>query len=87
MLLILIVLAPIQALDDVLMNGFAVFSNPRAIFFRRYVLNPVLRLAVVGLLIFGERDVEFLAVGYVVTGPSAWPSMACCSSGSCGARA
>ena len=68
LLLILIILAPIQALDDVLMNGFAVFSSPRAIFFRRYVLNPVLRLAVVGLLIFGKQDVEFLAVGYVATG-------------------
>ena len=44
LLLILIILAPIQALDDVLMNGFAVFSSPRAIFFRRYVLNPALRL-------------------------------------------
>ena len=42
-LVILIVLAPIQALDDVLMSGFAVFANPRAIFFRRYVLNPILR--------------------------------------------
>ena len=68
LVLILIVLAPIQALDDVLMNGFAVFSSPRAIFFRRYVLNPVLRLAVVGLLIFGHQDIEFLAVGYVATG-------------------
>ncbi len=68
LLLILIVLAPIQALDDVLMNGFAVFSSPRSIFFRRYVLNPLLRLAVVGLLIFRQENVEFLAVGYVVTG-------------------
>ena len=39
LLLILVILAPIQALDDVLMNGFAVFSSPRAIFFRRYVLK------------------------------------------------
>jgi O-antigen/teichoic acid export membrane protein len=68
LLLILVILAPIQALDDVLMNGFAVFSSPRAIFFRRYVLNPVLRLAVVALLIFGKQDVEFLAIGYVATG-------------------
>lgn len=68
LVLILIVLAPIQALDDVLMNGFAVFASPRAIFFRRFVLNPVLRLGVVGLLIFGRQDVEFLAVGYVATG-------------------
>ena len=32
------------------------------------MLNPVLRLGVVGLLIFGQQDVEFLAVGYVATG-------------------
>lgn len=68
LLVILIVLAPIQALDDVLMSGFAVFANPRAIFFRRYVLNPILRIAVVGILIFAHEDSEFLAVGYVVTG-------------------
>ncbi len=68
LLLILIILAPIQALDDVLMNGFAVFSSPRAIFFRRYVLNPALRLGVVGLLIVGRQDVDFLAIGYVATG-------------------
>jgi O-antigen/teichoic acid export membrane protein len=68
LLLILVILAPIQALDDVLMNGFAVFSSPRAIFFRRYVLNPALRLSVVGLLIFGKQDVQFLAIGYVVSG-------------------
>jgi len=68
LLVILIVLAPIQALDDVLMSGFAVFANPRAIFFRRYVLNPILRIAVVGILIFAHEDSEFLAVGYVLTG-------------------
>lgn len=68
LLLILIVLAPIQAADDVLMNGFAVFSSPRSIFFRRFVLNPVMRLAVVGLLIATDQDAKFLAIGYVVSG-------------------
>jgi len=68
LLLILILLAPIQAMDDVLMSGFAVFSSPRSIFFRRYVLNPILRLAVVGALIFGGQGARFLAVGYVLTG-------------------
>lgn len=68
LLVILIALAPIQALDDVLMNGFAVFASPRSIFFRRYVLNPALRLAVVGLLIVGHQDAAFLAFGYVAVG-------------------
>ncbi len=68
LLVILIILAPIQALDDVLMSGFAVFANPRAIFFRRYVLNPIMRISVVGLLIFAHQDTQFLAVGYVLSG-------------------
>jgi O-antigen/teichoic acid export membrane protein len=49
-------------------NVLAVFASPRAIFVRRFVLAPVLRLAVVGLLVLGRFDVTFLAVGYVVTG-------------------
>jgi O-antigen/teichoic acid export membrane protein len=68
LLLILIILSPIQALDGLLTGMFAVISKPRAIFFRKYVLGPGLRLAVVLLLILGESGVSFLATGYVVTG-------------------
>lgn len=68
LLAILILLAPLQALDDMLMNAFAVFASPRTIFFRRYVLNPALRLAVVGLLIATGQGAEFLAAGYVAVG-------------------
>lgn len=68
LLLILILLAPIQALDTIMANLFAVFASPRAIFFRKYVLTPGLRLAVVALLVLGELGVTFLAVGYVLTG-------------------
>lgn len=68
LVLILVLLAPLQALDTVLANLFAVFASPRAIFFRKYLLYPAMRLGVVGLLVFGEFGVEFLAVGYVVTG-------------------
>jgi O-antigen/teichoic acid export membrane protein len=67
-LLILIVLTPIQAFDGLLTGMFAVISKPRAIFFRKYVLGPSLRLAVVLLLILGGRGVSFLAAGYVITG-------------------
>ena len=56
-LLILVLLVPINALDGLLMGMFAVFSKPRAIFFRRHVLTPALRLTIVLLLVLGNRDV------------------------------
>lgn len=67
-LVILIFLAPIQAFDGLMGNLFAVFAKPRAIFFRRNVLNPGLRLALAGLLVFTGGGPSMLAVGYVVTG-------------------
>jgi O-antigen/teichoic acid export membrane protein len=67
LLLILVVLSPLQALDGLLMGMFAVFSRPRAIFFRKYVLTPGLRLTVVLLLVLGGQSVFFLAAGYVAT--------------------
>jgi O-antigen/teichoic acid export membrane protein len=67
-LVILILLAPIQAVDNLTMSVFGVFARPRAVFFRRYVLNPCLRLLVVILLIVAESGVTFLAVGYVAAG-------------------
>jgi O-antigen/teichoic acid export membrane protein len=68
LLLILIALSPIQAIDNLLTGMFAVFAAPRSIFFRRYVLAPGLKLAVVGLLIVGKADVFFLAAGYLGAG-------------------
>jgi len=62
------VLAPIQAADDLLSGVLAVFASARAIFFRKHILGPGLRLVVVGLLVAGGFDVEFLAVGYVLAG-------------------
>src|SRR5690606_20203867 len=67
-LVILIVLTPIQALDELAVALFAVYARPSAIFFRRYLLTPALRLAVVALLWTSEGGPRFLAVGYVVTG-------------------
>jgi O-antigen/teichoic acid export membrane protein len=67
LLLVLIFLAPIQALDDLLINLFAVFAKPRAIFFRRYLLAPALKLAVVIGFIVSGSDVFFIAIGYIVS--------------------
>jgi len=68
LLVILIALAPIQALDSLANGMFAVFAKPGAIFLRRYVLAPGLRLVVVLLLILQSSDATFLATGYVVSG-------------------
>lgn len=68
LLLTLIFLSPIQAFDTVLTGLLAVFSSPRAIFFRKYILGPGLKLAIVVLLILRRSDVFFLAQGYVVAG-------------------
>lgn len=68
LLVILILLAPIQAADNLLGGALAVFASARSIFVRKYVLGPGLRLVVVLLLVAGDFGAEFLAVGYVVTG-------------------
>ena len=65
LLLIVIFLVPVDALDQLLMALFACFAKPRAIFFRRHVLSPGLKLAVVLLLIFHRNSVFVLAYGYL----------------------
>jgi O-antigen/teichoic acid export membrane protein len=66
-LLILMFCAPMQALDQVFVSIFAVFSRPTAIFFRKYIVTPLLQLLVVlAIAIFGG-SVFWLAIGYVVT--------------------
>jgi O-antigen/teichoic acid export membrane protein len=68
LLTVLIALAPLQALDQATLNVFAVMARPRAIFVRRYLLEPLLRLLVVVLLVAGRRSVGFLALGYLAVG-------------------
>jgi O-antigen/teichoic acid export membrane protein len=66
--LVLVILAPISALDDEVVNVFAVFARPGAVFVRRYVLEPGLRLAVVAVVALGGFGITTLAVGYVLAG-------------------
>ncbi|HEX3050730.1 MAG TPA: flippase [Aggregatilineaceae bacterium] len=68
LLVILIALAPINAFDNILTGLFAVFSSPKAIFFRKYVLGPALKIGIVLLLILGKSSVTFLAFGYLASG-------------------
>ena len=65
LLLILIILAPLQALDSLLIAMFATFGSARSIFFRRYVVAPLLQLGVVIALILTESGAVTLAIGYV----------------------
>ena len=65
---ILVFLAPLEALDQVFISLFAAFSSPGAIFFRKYLFTPGLRLAVVLVLVATGSSVTFLAVGYLGAG-------------------
>ena len=67
-LAILVVLAPIDGLDNLLVTVLAAFRRTGAIFLRRYVVAPLLKLSVVLLLIGGGGDVTFLAIGYTGAG-------------------
>lgn len=67
-LLFLIVLAPLQALDSFFQGILAVFASPSAIFFRRHLLGPGLKLLAVLLVFVLRGDVFMLALGYVAGG-------------------
>jgi O-antigen/teichoic acid export membrane protein len=67
-LLIMVISIPIQSLDSLTTGLFAVMAKPRAIFFRKSILGPLLRLTVVLLLVFSGASVIFLATGFVITG-------------------
>ncbi|MFQ5737387.1 MAG: flippase [Acidobacteriota bacterium] len=66
LLSILVFLVPVEGLDLLLVHLFAAFGEPRAIFFRKYVLGPGLKLLVVLLLISLGTSVKFLAWGYLL---------------------
>jgi O-antigen/teichoic acid export membrane protein len=66
-LLILVLLAPLEALDQVFVSLFAVFSEPTAIFYRKYVVTPALRLLVVSAIAVTHGSLYLLAMGYVLT--------------------
>ena len=68
LLVILVALCPTQALENLFSGLLAVFADAKAIFFRRHILGPCLKLAAVLLLIGAHADVRFLAFGYVISG-------------------
>jgi len=68
LLLILIFLSPIQALDEFFVGLFAVFARPMAIFCRKHLLGPGLKLCAVLLFILIHGNVYFLAKCYLFAG-------------------
>lgn len=65
-LLILIALAPVDAFDHLLQHLSAIFLGPRAIFVRRQVVGPTLKLASVLAVIYTGGDTYMLAYGYLL---------------------
>ena len=65
LLLLLVFLVPVQGIDNLLVGLFAVFTSPAAIFFRRYVLTPGLKLAVLLVMLPTGYGVFFAAGGYL----------------------
>lgn len=66
LLLIMIFLVPVEAIDGVFEGLFASFISPKVIFIRKFILGPVLRLAVVVLLVSMGSSVSFVAYGYLI---------------------
>lgn len=65
LLTVMVLLAPLQALDGLIMNLFAVWARPKVIFTRKYVMAPSLKVAAaVGVVLVGG-DVFALAWAYV----------------------
>lgn len=63
---VMMVLAPLQAIDTLASTLFAVYGRPAAIFLRRYVLTPVLRIGVVVVTLVMHSSVFVLGAGYVL---------------------
>ncbi len=63
--LVLIFMVPIEAVDGFLIALFASFASPKAIFLRKHILGPSLKVLVVLLLVAFDTDVLFLAYGWL----------------------
>jgi len=66
LLVLMVLLAPLAALDAMVVNTFATFASARAVFVRRYLLEPGLRLTAIVTVFFLGAGVYGLTVGYVL---------------------
>ena len=67
-LVVFIGLVPLNALDNLFQGILAVFARPRAIFFRRHVLAPGLKLTAVLIVMAAAGGARMLAAGYLIAG-------------------
>lgn len=65
-LMAIVSLAPLLAMESLLEKLLAIFGRVKSLFFRRYLLTPLLRLAAVCCLMASGGDAFFLASAYVV---------------------
>jgi len=68
LVLVFMLLAPLEAFDQIFVSMFAVFSRPRMIFFRKHVVGPGVRLVLVAALALAGRGALGFAWAYVVSG-------------------
>jgi len=66
LLVLMVLLAPLAAIDAMVMNTFATFAKARAVFVRRYLLEPGLRLTAILVVFLMGAGVYGLTVGYVL---------------------
>lgn len=68
LLIVMVLMAPIEAFDHLFEAMFASFSKPGAIFFRKYILGPSLKIVAVLTVLALDGSVMTLAIGYVAGG-------------------
>ena len=68
LLLLLVVMAPLNALDHLMEILLAVFATARSIFIRRYVVTPLFKLGTVLVVVVLGAGVFGFAVGTIVAG-------------------
>ncbi|MGE0621965.1 MAG: oligosaccharide flippase family protein [Pseudomonadales bacterium] len=66
--LLLALLAPVQALDQICIQTLACFAKPWQIFLRKHVLAPLLRVLAVAVAFFAGGSSEVLAAVYLAGG-------------------
>lgn len=67
-LIILIALAPMNALDAVLEAFLAAFGKAKPIFLRKYILRPGFKLFAISITIALSGNVRFLAASHIIAG-------------------
>ncbi len=65
LVLVLIFMVPVEGFNGTIIGLFSCFSSPKAIFSRKFIYGPLVKLSVIILLIIFESDVLFLAYGYL----------------------